>query len=198
VTDSATAASHGSLPNPLELSAQPSPRHSQRAKIISEADTHQHISPHDRQLLDYHPKQIDTMNDPGLNNLLKWGIQNSEASRNDASAPKPMSEVDRAALQALITGAAGPSDATLMKESFQVIQNPEAKAEDKHQAFENFEMMIQGIDNANNLESLKLWTPLIQQLDSEDPIIRMWAAWSCSTAVQNNVRSQERVSTFPT
>jgi hsp70-interacting protein len=135
------------------------------------------------------------MNDPGLNNLLKWGIQNSEASRNDASAPKPMSEVDRAALQALITGAAGPSDADLMKESFDVIEHPEATADDKYTAFENFELMIQGIDNANNMESLQLWTRLIKQLDNEDPKMRMFAAWSCSTAVQNNVRSQERVST---
>jgi hsp70-interacting protein len=136
------------------------------------------------------------MNDPGLNNLLKWGIQNSEASRNDASAPKPMTEVDRAALQALITERRGPSDADLMKESFEVIENNEAEAEHKYTAFENFELLIQGIDNANNMESCGLWTRLIKQLNNEDPEMRMWAAWCCCTAVQNNVRSQERVSTF--
>lgn len=134
------------------------------------------------------------MNDPQLNNLLKWGIQNSDASRSDPStAPQPMTEVDKEALRQLIAGVGGPSDADLMRESFQVIENNEAEAEAKHQAFENFELLIQGIDNANNMEGLGLWTKLIKQLESEDPVIRMWAAWCCSTAVQNNVRSQERV-----
>lgn len=136
------------------------------------------------------------MNDPGLNNLLKWGIQNSEASRNDASdAPQPMSEVDKAALQQLITGMRGPSDADMMLKSFEVIENPEVEPEHKYTAFENFELLIQGIDNANNMEGLGLWTRLIAQLENEDPKMRMYAAWCCSTAVQNNVRSQERVST---
>ncbi|EAT90789.1 Hsp70 nucleotide exchange factor FES1 [Parastagonospora nodorum] len=134
------------------------------------------------------------MNDPQLNNLLKWGIQNSDASRNDPStAPQPLSEVDKEALQQLIAGVRGPSDADLMQDSFQVIENNEATAEAKHQAFENFEQLIQGIDNANNMEALGLWTKLIKQLESEDPVIRKWAAWCCSTAVQNNVRSQERL-----
>lgn len=137
------------------------------------------------------------MNDPALNNLLKWGIQNSEASRNDAStAPQPMSDIDKEALKQLVTGIRGPSDADLMREAFQVIENNTAEEDAKYQAFENFEMLIQGIDNANNMEALGLWTKLIKQLENEDPEMRMWAAWCCSTAVQNNIRSQERVSTF--
>jgi hsp70-interacting protein len=138
------------------------------------------------------------MNDPALNNLLKWGIQNSEASRNDASVapkpPKPMSESDRAALEQLL-GGGGPSDADLMAQSLDVVENDEATAEAKYIAFENFELMIQNIDNANNMENRGLWTRVIKQLENEDPEIRVWAAWCCSTAVQNNIRSQERVST---
>jgi len=134
------------------------------------------------------------MNDPHMNNLLKWGIQNSHVSRNDpATAPQPMSEVDKEALLQLMAGA-GPSDADLMREAFQVIENDEAETAAKHIAFENFELLIQGIDNATNIEAMGLWTKLIAQLESEDPVIRMWAAWCCSTAVQNNVRSQKRVS----
>jgi hsp70-interacting protein len=135
------------------------------------------------------------MNDPALNNLLKWGIQNSEASRQDAPAqpPKPMSESDRAALQ-LLLGGGGPSDPELMAQSLDVIENSEAEAEAKHIAFENFELLIQNIDNANAMENKSLWTRVINQLDNEDPELRIWAAWCCSTAVQNNLRAQERVS----
>lgn len=48
-------------------------------------------------------------------------------------------------------------------------------------------------DNANNLENLKLWTPLIGQLAAPEPAMRYMAAWVCGTAVQNNLKSQENV-----
>lgn len=137
------------------------------------------------------------MNDPALNNLLKWGVTNSEASRSDPSVtPKPMSASDREALQSLISGVnAGPSDADLMVQSMDVADHAEATVGDKVTAFENLEMLIQGIDNANNMEGLGLWTRLIKHLDDEEPELRMFAAWCCGTAVQNNVQAQKRVST---
>ena len=138
------------------------------------------------------------MNDPGLNNLLKWGIQNSEASRTDASAPnQPPPAVDPEALQRLMGQFSGPSDAQLMVESMDVIENPEAELEHKVIAFENFELLVEGIDNANNMESLGLWTRLIKHFDSAESDLRMCAAWCCGVAVQNNIKSQERVSDVP-
>lgn len=135
------------------------------------------------------------MNDPALNKLLKWSVTNSEASQNDPSVtPTPMTASDRAALQALISGAAGgPSDADLMRESMAVADHAEATVAAKVTALENFEMLIQGIDNANNMEGLGLWTRLVKHLDAEEPKIRMQAAWCCGTAVQNNVRAQQRL-----
>lgn len=136
------------------------------------------------------------MNDPALNNLLKWGITNSDVSRNDPSAapPQPMSEVDRTALQQIMSGITGPSDAQLMHQALQVVEHPEATTEDKYIAFENFELLIENIDNANNMENKEMWSRLVKQLENEDATIRWWAAWCCGTAVQNNIRSQERVS----
>jgi hypothetical protein len=135
------------------------------------------------------------MNDPSLNNLLKWGIQNSEASRNDPStAPQPMSDVDKAALMQLLSGVQPKSDAEVMDESLDIIEDEEALAENKYTAFKTFETIIQQLDNANNLENKERWTRLIKQLKSQDPKLRMWAAHSCGTAVQNNIRTQERVS----
>ncbi|KAF2710670.1 Fes1-domain-containing protein [Pleomassaria siparia CBS 279.74] len=137
------------------------------------------------------------MNDPGLNNLLKWGVENSAVSRNDQSAPKPATPFDAAAMAQFMGAAMGPSDADIMKESMKIINDSESddkfSFEDKEIAFKNFEMLIEGLDNANNMESLGLWTPLVKQLDDPDPRIRALAAWCCNTAVQNNVRTQERL-----
>ncbi|KAL6702725.1 hsp70 nucleotide exchange factor fes1 [Coniothyrium glycines] len=133
------------------------------------------------------------MNDPGLNNLLKWGIQNSKVSTADAAtADLPQQKIDAEALQRLMTGMSGPSDADLMRESMQVISNDEAELEHKITAFENFELLIEQLDNANNMEPLGLWTPLVKQLESEEAELRRQAAWCCATAVQNNIKTQER------
>lgn len=135
------------------------------------------------------------MTDPGLNNLLKWGIQNSQASRtHGASADQPATQIDAEALRQLVTGMSGPSDAELMQESMQVIRNEEAELEHRTTAFDNFEQLIENLDNANNIENLGLWTPLIEQLQHKEPDLRFYAAWCCGTAVQNNIRTQERVS----
>jgi len=134
------------------------------------------------------------MNDPGLNNLLKWGIQNSEASCTDvAAADQPPPQLDAEALQRLMTGMSGPSDAQLMQESMQVIQNEEAELEHRETAFDNFEQLIENLDNANNIESLGLWTPLVEQLENKESELRFYAAWCCGTAVQNNIKTQERL-----
>ncbi|KAK7187039.1 hypothetical protein DPSP01_005900 [Paraphaeosphaeria sporulosa] len=134
------------------------------------------------------------MNNPKFNDLLKWGIENSEVSRNDPNAPKnPNTQLDPQTLQEILSGMSGPSDADMMKYKMEVIQHPEATLEQKVIAFEDFEMMIQGIDNANNLEPLKLWTPLIEQLEHEEADLRKYAAWCAGTAVENNVKAQERL-----
>ena len=130
--------------------------------------------------------------DPGLNQLLQWGIQNSEGSRPDGAEgtqPAPRNLVNEDALRSLM---GGPSDADLMKEAMHVIRNPEATQESKMTAFDNFEQLIENLDNANNMEPLGLWTPLIELLGERQADLRRMAAWCIGTAVQNNQRSQER------
>lgn len=53
---------------------------------------------------------------------------------------------------------------------------------------------MENLDNANNMEALKLWTPLVEKLESEDTQDREMACWCLGTAVQNNIKCQERVS----
>ena len=129
--------------------------------------------------------------DPGLNSLLQWGIENSSAStENGVQPPTTTRGLNADALAALM---GGPSDADLMKESMTVIRHPEADLESKTTAFDNFEQLVENIDNANNLEPLGLWQPLVGQLDSAEAEMRRMAAWCIGTAVQNNVKAQERL-----
>lgn len=135
------------------------------------------------------------MNDPRLNNLLRWGVENSEATRNDPTvASQPKSELTPEVLAALM---GGPSDADLMRESMRAITSDEMDLENKLTAFDNFEQLVEQIDNANNIEPLGLWPPLLQQLESEEADLRRMAAWCVGTAVQNNVKAQEKVGLFP-
>ena len=129
-----------------------------------------------------------------MNQLLKWSIENSEtASADPTSTTDPKAErpsgrpINPDALNALF---GGPSDADLMKESMAAILSPHITIDNKVIAFDNFEQLIENIDNANNMENLGLWTPLLGLLSSEESQLRMYAAWCVGTAVQNNVKSQ--------
>ncbi|KAI9772915.1 MAG: hsp70 nucleotide exchange factor fes1 [Geoglossum simile] len=127
--------------------------------------------------------------DPGMNKLLKWGIENSNVS-GDNHPTEPASRLNAEALAALL---GGPSDAELMTASMNAITSADATLDNKLTAFDNLEQLVENIDNANNLEVLGLWLPLVQQLQNEEPELRRMAAWCIGTAVQNNPKAQERL-----
>ena len=130
--------------------------------------------------------------DPKISNLLKWSIENSSPSTTTTTeTPAPNRSVNADAIAALF---GGPSDADLMKESIAAILSPTTTLPNKLVAFDNFEQLIEQIDNANNLEPLGLWAPLLELLQHEEGELRRMAAWCVGTAVQNNERAQERVS----
>ncbi|KAF2640731.1 putative Hsp70 nucleotide exchange factor [Massarina eburnea CBS 473.64] len=134
------------------------------------------------------------MADPVMNNLLRWGIENSESS-HDPNAPnappESRTQLNPAALQAFFGGM--KSDADHMKDSMNIIEDAGASNEQKEVAFEDLEMLIQGIDNANNMENLGLWSRLVDKFEHEEPSLRKWAAWCAGTAVENNPKAQERL-----
>lgn len=136
------------------------------------------------------------MADPGLNSLLKWSIGNSDGIREDPSAPAdPKAERDPSRgldpeLLAQLLG--GPSDADRMRDAMAAIVSTEVDLDNKLIAFDNFEQFIENLDNANNMEVLRLWMPLVSQLDSPEPELQRFAAWCIGTAVQNNVKCQDR------
>lgn len=131
------------------------------------------------------------MSNPELSSLLKWGVENSTVSRaTNPEHPSSTRGLDAETLNALM---GGPSDADLMKAAMQIIRSPDVALADKMTAFDNFEQLVENLDNANNMEPLALWTPLLQELDGPEPDLRMMAAWCVGTAVQNNIKSQERL-----
>jgi hsp70-interacting protein len=131
------------------------------------------------------------MADPGLNSLLKWSVENSTTTQNDTDAAPPTNRgIDPSALAALF---GGPSDADLMLSSMSAILTPDVEVtlDDRLVAFDNFEQLIENLDNANNLGPLKLWEPLLSCLENTEGEIRRMAAWCVGTAVQNNEKSQQ-------
>lgn len=132
-----------------------------------------------------------------MNQLLKWSIENSETpsadptSTTDPKAERPSGRpINAEALNALL---GGPTDADLMKESMAAILSPHIALQDKLVAFDNFEQLIENLDNANNMEVLGLWAPLVQLLKNDEAELRRYAAWCVGTAVQNNAKSQEKL-----
>lgn len=132
-----------------------------------------------------------------MNQLLKWSIENSETpsadptSTTDPKAERPSGRpLNADALNALL---GGPSDADLMKQSMAAITSPRVGLPDKLTAFDNFEQLIENLDNANNMDVLGLWTPLVHLLKSDEADLRRYAAWCLGTAVQNNVKAQAKL-----
>ena len=132
-----------------------------------------------------------------MNQLLKWSIENSEnpsadpTSTTDPKVERPSGRpINAEALNSLF---GGPSDADLMKDSMAAILSPQIALGNKLVAFDNFEQLIENLDNANNMEVLGLWSPLVQLLKNDEAELRKYAAWCVGTAVQNNTKAQERL-----
>jgi hypothetical protein len=51
-------------------------------------------------------------------------------------------------------------------------------------------MLVEQIDNASNLDTLRLWPPLLSMLSAPEAEVRRYAAWVIGTAVQNNIKAQ--------
>ncbi|PNY24960.1 Hsp70 nucleotide exchange factor FES1 [Tolypocladium capitatum] len=138
------------------------------------------------------------MGDKRLNDLLRWGIEHADTTNNEPSASQEPRANSTSNLTPEVMAAlmGGPSDADLMKASMEIISAPLGDAVsvgDKLIAFDNFEQLIESLDNANNIANLGLWTPLLDQLQSDESELRRMAAWCIGTAVQNNARTQERL-----
>ncbi|KKA26903.1 hypothetical protein TD95_002137 [Thielaviopsis punctulata] len=124
-------------------------------------------------------------NDKNLNSLLKWSIENS-------GPDVPADQRTHLTPDVIASLMGGPSDAELMKSAIELVigSDPEVTLESKVTAMDNFEQIIESLDNANNIINLGLWAPLLSILESPEPELRRMAAWCIGTAVQNNAPCQ--------
>lgn len=118
-----------------------------------------------------------------MDKLLKWSLNASaDGSNVEAPDPKLLSELF-----------GGKDEVQQMKDNMTVMLHPEASKEDKETAFDNFEMLIENLDNANNIEPLGMWQHIIGLLDSEDADFKRLTCWIIGTAVQNNPPAQKHL-----
>lgn len=122
-----------------------------------------------------------------MEKLLHWSIANSQG---DKDAIKQAGQPDPKILEQLFSGG-GQDDPTLMVENMKLVTNPDADLDNKIIAMENFEMLIENLDNANNIENLKLWDPILEILAYKEAELRSIALSIIGTSVQNNIPSQD-------
>ncbi|KAF7968306.1 hypothetical protein HWV62_2396 [Athelia sp. TMB] len=121
-----------------------------------------------------------------MDSLLRWGIENSSPPVPGAAPPVPRTDLDPAIIDMIL----GKPDAVLMKEAL-AIAIDEMKSEDERvEALDQIEMLIESIDNANDLAKLQMWRPLQDLLASSSPAIVTQTLWVIGTALQNNPSAQ--------
>ncbi|EGN94660.1 hypothetical protein SERLA73DRAFT_187708 [Serpula lacrymans var. lacrymans S7.3] len=125
-----------------------------------------------------------------MESLLRWGIENSTPSTDtDTSQPPvPRRDLDPAIIDHIL----GKSDAVLMKEALAAALDETQSDEDRATALDNLEMLVENIDNANNLEKLKMWEPLqnLLTIPSSSEPLKTQTLWVIGTALQNNPSAQ--------
>jgi hypothetical protein len=87
-----------------------------------------------------------------------------------------------------------PDDAQLMREATAAASDRDNSLEDRETALDNLEMLVENLDNANNIENLQLWEPILNLLNDDEAVIRKMTLWVIGTAVQNNDKAQDHFS----
>ncbi|KAG1787271.1 armadillo-type protein [Suillus plorans] len=119
-----------------------------------------------------------------MQSLLRWGVENSSPNE----APPPTNKLDPGIIDHIL----GKPDAQLMKEALTVGLDERQAEDDRLQALDDLEMLVQNIDNANDLTKLGIWQPLHDLLlaSTTSDALRMQTLWIIGTALQNNPAAQ--------
>jgi hypothetical protein len=107
-----------------------------------------------------------------------------------AEEPKRESQLSTEMLDLIM----GKPDSVTMKEKMAIASNVSADVDERVMALDDFEMLVELIDNANNMPVLKLWQPLLALVNDPIDEIARHALWVAGTAIQNNLKGQAAVS----
>ncbi|KAL1746650.1 armadillo-type protein [Schizophyllum fasciatum] len=123
-----------------------------------------------------------------MESLLRWSIANTApgAEQQPRAAPQALDP-------GIIDHILGRPDSELMKEDVQAATDATRSEDERVDALDHLEMLIEQIDNANDLEKLNLWAPLHSLVTSPDtpPPVALQALWVVGTALQNNPSAQD-------
>ncbi|KNE71715.1 hypothetical protein AMAG_20440 [Allomyces macrogynus ATCC 38327] len=117
-----------------------------------------------------------------LQELLKWGISNATKAEDPTIDKPDLEKLDPKWVDIIL----GKPDAARMKDAMAVIADSSKHMEDRLLAFDELELLVESIDNANDLKPCNLWRPLLAQFQDPSEDIRVFAAWVTATAIQNN------------
>lgn len=122
-----------------------------------------------------------------MDSLLRWSIEHSTPRSTD-TPPPTRKDIDPGIIDHIL----GKPDAVLMKEALDVALDENRDEAIRIQALDDFEMLVEHIDNANDLAKLKMWDPLQSLLTSKNSSdkIKMQTLWVVGTAIQNNPSAQ--------
>ncbi|KAF9054130.1 armadillo-type protein [Panaeolus papilionaceus] len=126
-----------------------------------------------------------------MQSILRWSIENSTPLDGN---PTDRPQIDASKLNPeIIDLILGKPDAQQIKEDMEVAVDTNKSEDDRINALDHLEMLIEHIDNANDLEKLGLWEPLQALLTAESstPEIKKQTLWVIGTALQNNFKAQD-------
>ncbi|KIO19493.1 hypothetical protein M407DRAFT_246155 [Tulasnella calospora MUT 4182] len=122
-----------------------------------------------------------------MRDLLAWSTEHQPAPDDpNYVPPRPLEELDPGLIDMIL----GKPDAVRMRDAMAIAADESKSEDDRVTALDDMELLIESLDNANDLEVLKLWEPILNLATSTIPAISAQALWVVGTAVQNNPKSQ--------
>lgn len=129
---------------------------------------------------------------PNMNALLKWSVKNQGGAGPSSKLAEDIKAGKRPDLDPKVIDAImGKSEAQVMQEELTVAVDEKRSEDDRETALDNFEMLIESIDNANLITAMKMWQPLLDLLATTTPRLQTATLWILGTTVQNNPSAQD-------
>ncbi|KAH9813587.1 armadillo-type protein [Melampsora americana] len=146
---------------------------------------------------------------PKLNDLLHWAVENTNTnpsttsiaphsneneststSNSNTSIIRSNQETNKKLDTKFLDQILGRSDSIQIQEYIEIFENSSLELDQRIQAGEGLEDLVQDLDNANDLEVLGVWPKLIKLLEEPNDLIQFHTCWIIGTSVQNNPKSQ--------
>ncbi|PVV02411.1 hypothetical protein BB560_003136 [Smittium megazygosporum] len=124
-----------------------------------------------------------------MEKLLQWAVINSKTEKDAPQSENPAStqDLDPAVIDAIL----GKPVSEQMLEIMDYLENPDSPLEGKINELDNLEMLVEQIDDAANIEPLKMWPRILNLLSSEHDEIKINTLWVIATALQHNPAAQK-------